>query len=73
MTRIALAFAALATLCLNGAQASATEPAAPAVCTAQGVCAISLRMMTPPPPRPAHLTARVAAERAEIMALADRG
>ncbi|MFN4101528.1 MAG: hypothetical protein ACK4GT_17315 [Pararhodobacter sp.] len=57
MTRAALALAALLTLSLNGSLAGASMPAP---CPAQGVCAVSLRMMTPPPPRPAHLADRFA-------------
>ena len=58
MTRLALTLATLATLTLNGAQVSATESA----CNDRGVCALSLRMLTPPPPRPAHIHAPVQAE-----------
>lgn len=57
MTRAALAIAALLTLSLNGSLAAASVPMA---CNTQGVCAISLRMLTPPPPRPANLTQRIA-------------
>ncbi|MCB1391194.1 MAG: hypothetical protein KDK12_18930 [Rhodobacteraceae bacterium] len=57
MTRAALALATLLTLTLNGSLAAASVPMA---CNAQGVCAISLRMLTPPPARPAHLAERVA-------------
>ncbi|WP_417629013.1 hypothetical protein [Pararhodobacter aggregans] len=56
MTRAALALATLLTLSLNGSLAAASAPAA---CNAQGVCALSLRMLTPPPPRPADLASRV--------------
>ncbi|MFN4101529.1 MAG: hypothetical protein ACK4GT_17320 [Pararhodobacter sp.] len=65
MTRIALALAALLTLSLNGAIVVAATPA----CTGESVCALSLRMMTPPPPRPAHLVAP-AAERGVILPVA---
>ena len=53
MTRAALALATLLTLSLNGSLAVASVPAA---CSATGVCALPLRMMSPPPARPAHLT-----------------
>lgn len=58
MTRTALALATLLTLMLNGSLASAA--ATPLACTHDGVCVISLRMLTPPPPRPANLIERVA-------------
>ncbi|MCA0204437.1 hypothetical protein [Pararhodobacter sp.] len=57
MTRAALAFATLLTLSLNGSLAAASVPVA---CNTQGVCAISLRMLTPPPARPADLAQRAA-------------
>ncbi|MCB1405927.1 MAG: hypothetical protein KDK01_06605 [Rhodobacteraceae bacterium] len=56
MPRIALALATAATLLLNGSVALATMPA-PSRCTdREAVCVISLRMMVPPPARPADLT-----------------
>jgi len=56
------ALAAIATLLLNGSMAMATMPA-PATCSAeQRVCEISLRMMTPPPPRPADLRVQASAD-----------
>ncbi|PTW96686.1 hypothetical protein [Pararhodobacter aggregans] len=58
MTRAALALATLLTLSLNGSLAAASAPEA---CNAQGVCALSLRMLAPPPPRPADLASRVVA------------
>ncbi|GAB1381194.1 hypothetical protein [Pararhodobacter sp.] len=57
MTRTALALATLLTLSLNGSLAAASAPAA---CNAEGVCALSLRMLSPPPARPADLGQRVA-------------
>ncbi|GAB4265480.1 MAG: hypothetical protein Kow0013_13680 [Pararhodobacter sp.] len=62
----ALALAAATALFLNGSMALATAPT-PA-CDSGGVCAVSLRMMTPPPPRPATLMARHA-QRAGAMIL----
>lgn len=58
MTRAALALATLLTLTLNGSLASAA--AQPLACTRDGVCVISLRMLAPPPHRPANLAERVA-------------
>lgn len=51
MTRLALALATLLTLTLNGSLAAASMPG----CDAASVCTVSLRMMTPPPARPADL------------------
>lgn len=53
MTRTALALAALLTLSLNGSIAVAASTDTAPQCNAQGVCAVSLRMLTPPPARPA--------------------
>lgn len=58
MTRAALALATLLTLMLNGSLASAA--ATPLACTTDGVCVISLRMLSPPPRRPENLAERVA-------------
>lgn len=58
MPRTALALAAIATLTLNGSMASATMPAPAACGEPNSVCEISLRLMSPPPPRPADLMIR---------------
>lgn len=63
MTRIALALATLLTLTLNGSLALASIPGCDG---SQGVCTVSLRMMTPPPARPANLLER---HRAAMLAI----
>lgn len=55
MTRFALALAALMTLTLNGSLAEASIPGCDG---SQGVCTMSLRMMSAPPARPADLIER---------------
>ncbi len=69
MTRAVLAFATLITLTLNGSMAMATMPACGQT---PGVCAVPLRMMTPPPPRPADLALRHAERRAMIIPVSGR-
>ncbi len=66
MTRAALALAALITLSLNGSMAVASMPG----CSAENVCAVSLRMMTPPPARPADLAQRHAMAIAYVLPVA---
>ena len=61
MTRTALALATLLTLTLNGSIAVASMPTTP--CNAEGVCAVSLRMLAPPPARPDTLIAPAMSER----------
>lgn len=63
MTKAALALAALLTLSLNGSIAVAATPTT--ACNAEGVCALSLRMLTPPPARPAEITLASLAKVAE--------
>lgn len=57
LRRPLLALATLALLLLNGSMALATMPS-PCAPPGAGVCEISLRMMTPPPPRPLDLMVR---------------
>ena len=69
MARTALALATLLTLTLNGSMALASMP----VCgQTPGVCALSLRMMTPPPPRPVDLALRHAERGAMIIPVSSR-
>jgi hypothetical protein len=68
MTHLVLATTLASTLLLNGSMAAASMPEPIGVCTeAQQVCRIALRMMAPPPPRPAHITARVVERRSEAV------
>jgi len=71
MPRTALALAATATLLLNGSMALATVPAqlpTPSRCSEFGaVCVISLRMMSPPPARPADLIKTEASDSAMVV------
>jgi hypothetical protein len=64
--RSALALVVATPLLLNGSMALATMSATPS-CDDAAVCALSLRMMAPPPPRPADL--RVRHDRAALPAL----
>ncbi|MCB1397934.1 MAG: hypothetical protein H6898_14820 [Rhodobacter sp.] len=57
MSHALLALTLAATLLLNGSMALATMPT-PCAPPGTGVCAVPLRMMTPPPPRPLDLMAR---------------
>ncbi|WP_370207125.1 hypothetical protein [Pararhodobacter marinus] len=69
MTRLPLALAALLTLSLNGSLAAAMEgemdPVETAPCRDDAVCALPLRMLTPPPQRPEGLALRASAVTAE--------
>ncbi|PVH30491.1 hypothetical protein [Pararhodobacter oceanensis] len=52
---------------LNGSMASATMPAVASCSDPQSVCVISLRMMAPPPARPATLMAQQDGARAQLV------
>lgn len=66
MPRSVLAFAAAATLLLNGSMASATLPAPSRCGNVEAVCVIALRMMERPPARPVDLMAQHTAPQARI-------
>ena len=69
MTRIALALATLITLTLNGSLAWASMPGCDG---REGICTVSLRMLTAPPARPADLLVRHQAAVLAVALITDR-